>query len=105
MLVLRNLQTIATLFAVLSAGTETYLTATEIFSGIGPNSVTTLNSSPGMIKSPDTDGDGLYDYSVDLLWIIEAPDGYIIKYQIPAALIKNSAECHKDGLKVGIEQL
>ena len=75
---------------------------TTILSGIGTDSVITLNSSPGTITSPDEDSNGLYDHNVDLLWIIEARDSYIIQYQIQALLITNSINCHRDGLTVGI---
>ena len=75
---------------------------TRLISGVDDNSVVILNTSPGTITSPDLDGDGLYDYNVDVLWILEASEGYIIQYTIQSALIAASYECYQDGLRVGI---
>ena len=61
-----------------------------------------LINSPGTVTSPDADRNGLYDLNIDLLWIIEAPEGQIIRYQLQSALIRNSVNCYRDGLKVGI---
>ena len=75
---------------------------TRIISGVDDNSVVIVNTSPGTITSTDQDGDGLYDYNVDVLWILEAPEGYIIQYTIQSALISDSYDCYQDGLRVGI---
>ena len=61
----------------------------------------TLTSSTGLITSPDSTGRGLYDDNVDILWIIEAPDGLIILFHIHFAQIRYSEECLQDALRVG----
>ena len=60
-----------------------------------------LTSSTGLITSPDTTGRGLYDDSVDVLWIIEAPGGLIILFHIHFAQIRYSDKCLQDALRVG----
>ena len=59
-----------------------------------------LNSGNGTISSPDIDGDGLYDFNVDNLWIVEVPEDKIIRYQVHEALIRISPACERDGLEV-----
>ena len=61
-------------------------------------------SGNGTIASPDLNEDGLYDFNVDYLWIIEVPDGRIIRYQLQEALIRNSPACLQDGLKVSYSE-
>ena len=71
-------------------------------SGTNFDNIIYLSASHGLITSPDSDGNGLYDFNVDLLWIIEAPEGQIIRYQVQQALIRNSRACTSDGLRVCI---
>ena len=59
-----------------------------------------LNSGNGTISSPDIDGDGLYDFNVDYLWIVEVPKDQIIRYQVHEILIRISPACEQDGLEV-----
>ena len=58
-----------------------------------------LTTSPGVIISPDSNNDGLYDFNVDILWIVEAKKGEVIRYKL-TALIRFSDNCQADGLKV-----
>ena len=60
----------------------------------------TLTSSTGRITSPDTTDRGLYDDNVDVLWIIEAPDGQIIQFHLVFTQIRDSPDCTDDGLRV-----
>ena len=77
-----------------------YLFTIQMFTGTSADNVKHLQSSNGVIRSPDSNRDGLYDVNVDLLWIIEAPDGMIIRYTIQQALIWYSADCIEDALMV-----
>ena len=64
------------------------------------DSMITLTSSTGRITSPDTTGRGMYDDNVDVLWIIEAPDGLIIQFHLVFAQIRYSLDCVEDVLRV-----
>ena len=65
------------------------------------NSLINLTSSTGRIFSPDSTGRGKYDKNVDIIWIIEAPDGLIIRFHIHFIQIQSSSNCFRDGLRVG----
>ena len=60
----------------------------------------TLTNSSGLIAAPDATGRGLYDENVDILWIIEAVNGQIIRFHLLFAQIRYSNNCFKDGLRV-----
>ena len=70
--------------------------------GTKSDSLIHLKASQGVITSPDANDDGLYDLNVDILWIIEASDGEIIRFNVIFALIRLSDYCEPDGLKVWV---
>ena len=73
-----------------------------VFSGTSDDHVINLKTSQGSILSPDADSDGLYDSSIDIMWIIETAEGEIIRYKLLFAMITNSDQCQSDGLKVHV---
>ena len=61
-----------------------------------------LRSRTGVIVSPDYDQDGLYDFNVDCLWIVEAPENHVIRFHIHYVKIEPTPRCGKDVLMVHI---
>ena len=61
-----------------------------------------LRSRTGVIVSPDYDQDGFYDLNVDCLWIVEAPEGHVIGFNLHFVNIEPTLHCEKDFLLVCI---
>ena len=59
-----------------------------------------LTSASGWIRSPDTDGDGLYENNLDCWWIIVADIYQAITINITAMDIEGDVWCGYDYLKV-----
>ena len=49
-----------------------------------------LRGMNGSVVAPDSDLDGQYDENVNCFWIIEAKEGYVIRYMINYIMIEGS---------------
>ena len=78
------------LLSFISSFTDVYRQCGEVF-----------QSSTGSVTAPDFDGDGLYDTNVDCLWTVQAPENYVIRYEIQFYEIEEtSLHCVSDALMV-----
>ena len=61
-----------------------------------------LTNPTGMISSPDSNADGMYDNNVDIMWMFKAEETKVIRYQLMYIQIQNSDLCLRDALVVCI---
>lgn len=60
-----------------------------------------ITNSSGWISAPDLDGDGHYDFNLNVLWKIELEPGLVTKYQINNMDIESKTNtCNVDSLIV-----
>ena len=59
-----------------------------------------IYKSSGWLSSIDRDGDGLYDPTLDCVWILHAPEDKVIQIQFLYVKIHYTQDCHFDSLKV-----
>ena len=61
---------------------------------------TLLTTETGIFTSLDTDNDGLYDFNLDCVWIIEAGEDEFVKMNIQSIDIQEDDVCRYDFLEV-----
>ena len=61
-----------------------------------------LTNPTGMISSPDSNADGMYDNNVDIMWMVKAEETNVIRYQLMYIEIQDSDDCLRDALVVCI---
>ena len=61
---------------------------------------TLLTKETGIFTSMDTDNDGMYDFNLDCVWIIEAGEDEFVKMNIQSIDIQEDEFCRYDFLEV-----
>ena len=59
-----------------------------------------IQESSGVIVSPDSNDDGLYDNNVNCHWTITVADDHVIRYTFTYFEVEYSEDCDKDVLWV-----